>query len=225
MNKNIYVLPVGFTFREIKYPEPEIPNKDILMKRLKLKKAVVKIGKELKGGTVSQVYEGEMDGTPVVVKHTENTTPENPHEFFIPNDGGNTDAKILKLLNKVAEVKTPKLILHFPKLTTHIMEDVRSDGFQLLSDKIIKKKLPLNTAEHIGRSLANLAKASREWMDFRTNESAQISFYERAAELLVAFPNNLKLYYALEKRFTQYDVDPEKQEKLKRFFNCQSLLV
>lgn len=218
MNKNIYVLPVGATFREIKYPEPIVENKQALEKMIKAKHSSIKLGKQLRGGTISQVYQATLDGASVVVKHTENTVPEHPHEFFIPSDGGNTDARILKMLNKIHEIKTPTLIAHFPRFTTHVMEDVSESGFNLLSEKILKKQLPKKSAAQIGLSLALLAKHTREWEEFKTNESAQMSFYERASELLVAYPNNLDLYYSLEAEFTQFDEDQEKQAGKRRFF-------
>ncbi|PIZ64938.1 hypothetical protein COY14_03450 [Candidatus Roizmanbacteria bacterium CG_4_10_14_0_2_um_filter_36_9] len=218
MNKNIYILPISATFRNIKYPERIIKSVEGLERRIKGKKLKIKIGKSLSGGTVSSVYEATLDGKKAVVKHTENTEPKTPVDFLIMSDAHDVEVKIINKLETIEGVRVPKIIENFPKFTTMILEDLRVEGYTLLSDQIIGKKLSLKSAENIGKSLAILAKQSQIWDEFKTNESAQMSFYERGLEYLIAYPNDTKKYYKMEAAFTQYKEEKEEQQKLDKYF-------
>ena len=158
-----------------------------LEKILQAKGLKIKIKKILKGGTVSQVYTADLDGQAVVVKHTDDLQPFDPTEIFISKNGHLVDTKVLQLLQK-SSVKAPQVIKFFPDIFTTVMVDVRTDGFTLLSDLILDKSLPLNSAAKIGRALANLAQESRRFKKFKTNETAGQSIYERGLELRLTYP-------------------------------------
>ncbi|KKQ37174.1 MAG: hypothetical protein US54_C0042G0003 [Candidatus Roizmanbacteria bacterium GW2011_GWA2_37_7] len=218
MNKNIYILPVSATFRDIKYPEKIIRSVGGLERRLKGQKLNITIGKQIQKDNMSYIYEARLDGKSVLVKHTENVVPQTPIEFLIMSDAHDTDARVLKRLDEDENLKAPRILHNFSKYTTIIMEDVRSQGYSNVSQQILKKKLPSQSALQIGRALAHLAQASQTWEEFKTNESAHLSFYERSVEMLVAFPQDIEHYRYLEDQFAQYAEEKEEQAKRYRFF-------
>lgn len=203
MNKNRFIHAVLPSQKKVDYPEPTLAEKDRLEAELIKRGLDIQLGKALKGGVVSQIYEAVLDDKRLVVKHTENLTPFDPTEFFISKEGHNVDTKILKLFAKSDRVNVPEVIHFFPDITATIMEDVREDGYELLSDIITNKKLKIDSADKVGKALANLAKESRSWKEFKTNESAEQSIYERGLELRLAYPNTQKEYKELEKEFTE----------------------
>lgn len=200
---NVYVHPVSSSLKKVIFPKPSLHTKELLLNVLQKKELNITLGKTLKGGTVSQVYEAELDNKKAIVKHTEDLYPFDPTEIFISKKGHNQDTKILKILSKSKNIRVPKILYFFPEITTTVMEDLREKGLSLLSDIILSKKLPLNSAEKIGRSLANLAVESRNWKIFTTNESAHQSIYERGLELRLAYPNTQEQYLYLEKEFIE----------------------
>lgn len=218
MNKNIYILPVSATFRNIKYPEKIIRSVEGLERRMKGTKLNISIGKSLHKDTLSDVYEATLDKENVLVKHTENVEPQTPVEFLIMSDAHDTDIRVLKYLDANEHIKVPRILHNLPKYTTVIMEDVRTQGYMSLSKQILKKKLAPQSAIHIGRSLGHLVKISQTWEEFNTNESAHLSYYEHSLEMLLAFPENTKHYRFLEDQFTQYAEEKEDQEKRERYF-------
>lgn len=204
MNKNIFLHSVKPTKNRQLFPERSLlGTQEDLEKELRKRGLAVTLKNKLKGGVFSQVYDAELNGKTVVVKHTENVIPFDPTEFFISKRAHLIDTKILKLLKKSLHIVVPKIYYYYPDITTTIMEDVRESGFQLLNNLIIEKNLPLSSAENVGKSLAYLAKESRSWKPFVTNESAKQSIYERGLELRLAYPNDQKQYLFLEKEFTQ----------------------
>ena len=218
MNKNIYILPVSATFRDIHYPEHIVKSPKDLESKIKEKFPAFKLGKSLSGGTVASVFEGTIDKQKVVVKHTENTEPQLPVDYLIMNEAHDAEVRVLKRLATEQHIRVPQIIDDMSKITTLIMEDTRTDGFANLSELILKKNLNMKSAKHIGTALAHLTQTSREWEEFKTNESAQLSFYERSLEMLLTYPNELKRYKELELQFTQYEPEKEDQQGKPRYF-------
>ena len=218
MNKNIYILPVSATFRNIHYPEPIISFPQDLEDKIKEKHPSFKLRSSLSKGAKVRVFEGTLDKKKVVVKHTENREPRLPVDYLIMSDAHSAEVRVLKRLATEQHIRVPQLIDNLSKITTLVMEDARVDGFTNLSQLILKKKINMKSAKHIGVALAHLAQTSREWEEFKTNESAQLSFYERSLEMLIAYPNNLKRYKELEMQFTQYEQEKEAQAKKARYF-------
>ncbi|PIZ62800.1 hypothetical protein COY16_03490 [Candidatus Roizmanbacteria bacterium CG_4_10_14_0_2_um_filter_39_13] len=218
MNKNIYILPVSVTFRNIKYPEKMIKSVEGLERRLKGKKLNISLGKQIHKDNMSNIYEATLDKAKVLVKHTENVVPETPIEFLIMSDAHDTEVRVLNRFESEEHIKAPKIIHNFPKYTTVITEDVRSQGYVSLSEQILNKKLSSTSAAQIGKSLAHLVKISQSWEEFKTNESAHLIFYEHSLEMLVAFPEAIDHYRFLEDQFTQYAEEKEDQEKRDRYF-------
>ncbi|MDA1317227.1 MAG: phosphotransferase [bacterium] len=218
MNKNIYILPVSATFRDIHYPDPIIRNPKDLESKVKTKFPSFKMGKSLSASDKVKVFEGTIDKQKVVVKHTENTEPKLPVDYLIMNESHDAEVRVLKRLATEQHIRVPQLIENMDKITTLVMEDLRVDGFVNLSQLILKKNINMKSAKHIGSSLAHLIQISREWEEFKTNESAQLSFYERSLEMLLAYPNDLKRHKKLESQFTQYAQEKEEQDKKPRHF-------
>ena len=205
MAQQTIVLPITTCSKQRTYPPAIFSGKEYLQTALHNLGLNITLGETLKGGVVSQIYEANLDGKRVVVKHTENLIPFDPTEIFIDRRGHNIDTKVLKLLSKSGTVRVPKVLYHFPKITTTVMEDLRQDGFVLLNPLLLRGELPENSAASIGKALANLVKESGNWKPFMTNESAQESIYERGLELRLCYPNSQKQYLALEKEFTEHN--------------------
>lgn len=218
MNKNAFILPVSATFRDIKYPDELIKNAEGLEKQLRSKNIAVKIGKKVANEINSIQYEGVLDKQKVVISHTENIVPETPVEFLIMNESFDVDLKILKRLETAQYFQTPSMIHTLPKIKTYIAHDMQTQGFENLKKQFLKKKVSKKTALSVGRALAHLAQLSRTWEEFKTNESAQLSFYERSLEFLILYPEKLDLYRKLADEFSQFSDDRDKQDKLARNF-------
>ena len=202
MLNHTLVNPVELATKKPKYPPPKLDSPELLEAELLKKKVKLRLGNLLKGGTVSQVYQAKYEtGQPIVVKHTNSLVPFDPTELFIDKEGHNTDTKILKLLSETNLVKVPQIKHHFPDITTTIMEDMTDSGYNLLFSSLIAGNLPFKTATTIATALANLIKVSKKWQPFYTNESAQMSIYERGLELRLAYPNTQEEYLNLEKQF------------------------
>lgn len=213
MNKNIYILPVSTTFRDISYPEELIRTKEILESRLKSNGVAVSIKTQLAPG----LYKGVIDGKSCIVKHFENKVPQTPIEFFVMADRYTTEAKVLKRLQSTDEVRVPQILNLSPKLNTIIMEDVSKEGYTSFADQLLKKKCNMKSASQIATSLATLAVTSRGWDEITTNESAQLNYYDRSLEMLIAYPNNLDRYRSLSQSYSPYE-DNDAVEKKKRYF-------
>jgi len=204
MNK-LFINPISLSKKHKLYSTPKLHTPELLTKALSKKGLNITLGNQLKGGTVSQVYEGILNDEKVVIKHTEDLTPFDPTEIFISKRGHNVDSKILKLLQNLTYIKVPIIIKHFPEITTTIMENVTEKGYELQSFQLLKGNLNQKSAENIGRSLANLVKESRKWKKIATNEKGIQSIYERGLELRLAYPNSQEDYLELEKEFINND--------------------
>ncbi len=202
---NRFVNPVCSSLKKQIYPNPTIYTPELLTEALLKKGLRVKMKNILKGGVVSQVYEATLKDKTVIVKHTEDVSPFDPTEIFISKKGHNQDTRILEKLSDSPKIKVPKVLYFFPDITTTIMEDVRENEYALLSDLLLGKSLPHNSAENVGQSLANLAIESRKWKRFSTNESARQNIYERGLELRLAYPNTQEEYLSLENEFLTND--------------------
>lgn len=216
MNKNKYFQSVLPSLNPKKYSQPFFPKKEDLEKALKKEGLNILLQKPLKGGFFSKVYSAILDGRKVVVKYIDAIIPFDPTEFFIDKKQFGTDLKVLKLLAHIKKVLVPKVILAKPRINVVIMEDLKEKGFVLLSDLILDRKLNVNSAKKIGQSLAFLIKQSRNFTEFKTNESAEQSIYERGLELRLAYPNNQKHYLFLENEFiknNQYFCWPDNHPK------------
>lgn len=214
MNKNIYILPVSATFRDINYPEPLIRSKDSLESKLKSKDISIALGDLISTG----VYKAKVNGKAAVVKHIENKVPRTPVEFLVMSDRYATEMKVLKRLQNTKEITAPSVLHPFPKINTCIMEDLTDQGYLSFSDQLLKKKLNKKSASKIGTVLATLAITSRTWEEFKTNESAQLNYYDRSLEMLIAYPGDLERYYRMADTYAQYTENKEEMEKKKRYF-------
>ncbi len=214
MNKNIYILPVSATFRDINYPEPLIRSKESLESKLQNKDMSVTLGDQVSPG----VYKTKLGDKAAITKHIENKVPRTPIEFLVMADRYTTEVKILKKIQNTKDVKAPHVLYPFPKINTFIMEDLTTEGYDSLSDQILKKKLNIKSASKIGTILANLAVNSRKWEEFKTNESAQLNYYNRSLEMLISYPQSLERYNRLGNQYSQYTEDKEEQETKKRYF-------
>lgn len=201
MNRNEFINSVLPSHTRKDYPSPMFPKKEDLENALKIKGINVILNEPLKGGFFSKVYSAKLDDSPVVVKCIDSVTPFDPTEFFIDRKQYDTDIKVLELFSQSLKIKVPKVHLKIPEVNTVIMEDLREDGYVLLNDLILGKKLDINSSGKIGEALANLIKESRNFEEFETNESAEQSIYERGLELRLAYPNSQKEYLYLEKEF------------------------
>ena len=157
--------------------------------------------KNLKGGFISQVYSAILDGKEVVAKHTAGAIPFDPTELYLDKKSHNVDCKILKNLQNNSKIKVPKLLFDFPDITTSIMENLYDQGFELMQNQILDKKLSIKVAKNVGCSLAYLSIESRRWKEFPVVQTASMSIYERGLELRLAYPNNQKEYLELEKEY------------------------
>ncbi len=168
----------------------------------------ISLNETLKWWAVSQIYAWEFNwekentrkkSKKVVIKHTNDLIPYDPTEIFISKQWHNTDSEILKHL-KQRSILVPHIIKHFPDITTTIMEDVRDQGYELLQFAIDNNKLPIKNAKTLWRDLAqlnnNLANFTGE-----LNECAEESFYERAFELRLFYPNNQQHFEDLHQEF------------------------
>jgi len=214
MNKNIYILPVSATFRDINYPEPLIRSKESLESKLKNNEFNISLG-----GLVSPgVYKAKLNGKGAIVKHIENKVPQTPIEFLVMADRYTTEVKVLKRLQNLNEVKAPLILYPFPKLNTFVMEDLSDEGYTSFSGQLLQKKLNKKSASKIGTALATFAVNSRTWEEFKTTESAQLNYYDRSIEMLIAYPSNLERYNRMADIYAQYTEDKEEIEKKKRYF-------
>jgi tRNA A-37 threonylcarbamoyl transferase component Bud32 len=159
----------------------------------------LKFIKGLKGGFTSQVYEAELEGIRVVVKHTEDLIPANQTELFISRQGHNTDIHILKLLQDT-RIRVPEILHHFPDITTTVMEDLRTSDFTLLAGLMQQGRAPYS-GYSIGRMLAELNIQARQWTGFKVNLSAHQNAYEKGLELMVMHPNSNKYFKEMEEVF------------------------
>lgn len=222
MRKKIYIHSAYASSCPPQYPQPKFHTSNLLTEALAKKGIKICLGKILKGGTVSQVYEAQYQGQSVIVKHTETLLPFDPTELSINQEGHNTDIKVLSRLQK-STIKVPRIIKEYRDIHTTIMEDLRNSSYSLFSPLILMGQLPLNSAKEIGKSLAALAQESRAWKIFKTNESAQENIYERGLELRLAYPNTQKEYLSLEKEYVssnKYWVWPDGHSK-NMFINQQ----
>ena len=185
--------------RPIKYPKPVLADKDKLEQILVKKGLKIKLGDNLKGGFASQVYAAKLNGQSVVVKHVEDLLPYDPTEWLLNKKSQWVDSRVLKNLQGNKKICVPKLLYVFPDITTSIMENVTVNGFELMQNQILKKKLNLTAARNVGRSMAVLAISARKWERFSVVQIAKMSIYERGLELRLAYPNTQKEFRELEK--------------------------
>jgi hypothetical protein len=202
----IYVNPVVSSSNKKTYDQLLYNTPEKLQSKLNALGINIKLGNALKGGFASsQVYESVWQNKPSVVKHTEDLIPYDPTEIFSSKKGHNIDTKILKKLYQSKNIRVPNVYVHLSKITTTIMEDLRSSGYHLLHDSIMKKSVSVVSAAPIGSMLANLAQTTQSWKPFHTNESAFQNMYERGLELRLAYPNTQTQYITLEKEYTTHN--------------------
>lgn len=218
MNKNVYILPVSATFREIKYPEKVISSKEHLEKKLKGQEINIEIIEEIGGSRTNSIYRAKMDDQNIYVKHTEHSIPETAIDFLIMSSSHDVEIRVLKRLQASQDFRVPRVLKNFPKFTTYLMEDLEDAGFESFAKQILKNKMNKKSAVKIGEKLGKLTVQSQGWEEFKTNESAAIIFYERSLELLIAYPNKADMINALGENFQLTSEDKETQASLPRFF-------
>ncbi|MDD3647011.1 MAG: hypothetical protein PHS44_00725 [Candidatus Dojkabacteria bacterium] len=201
MNRNKYIHNVRPSLSPIKVKNPVFEDSKVLEKFLEERLGGIKLGKVLKGGIVSRVYEAYWNDQKVVVKHTEDFQPQEPTMFFESRRGHNLDTRILKRLAQ-GSISAPKVFRHFPNVTTTVLEDLGESGYRLLSNIILSRSLRIESAEKVGRELARLIKITRQWNKFYTEESAEQCFYERSLEMRLLLPESAELHEDLRKEFT-----------------------
>lgn len=198
-----FIYPVKPQAKAIKYPRSQLAGRELLEKALKKKGLKIQLGNVLKGGFTSQVYEADLNGQPVVVKHVESLVPYDPTELYLDKKSHRVDSQVLKNLQNSKQVKVPRLLFYFPDITTSIMENVNLSGFELMQNEILEKKINLKVAVNVGKSMAELAKESRQWKKFPVVQTAKMSIYERGLELRLAYPNTQKEFLELEKTYLE----------------------
>ncbi|KKP87277.1 MAG: hypothetical protein UR89_C0003G0007 [Candidatus Roizmanbacteria bacterium GW2011_GWA2_35_8] len=204
MDDKKYIQSVVSSSRPKKYPQNKILlDKKNLEKALQLKGLKIQLKESLKGGFISQVYSANLDGKDVVVKHTSGSIPSDPTEMYLDKKSHNVDCQVLKNLQSNHKIKVPKLLYDFPNITTSVMENLYSQGFKLMQNKIFDKNLPINAAERVGRMIGNLIIESRTWKKFSVVQTAIMSIYERGLELRQSYPNSQKEYLELEKKYVE----------------------
>lgn len=218
MNNNIYILPVSSTFRDIKYPDKIFKTKDVLERKLRGQKLNIKINKLIQKEILSEIYDATLDNKRVFVKHIENAIPKIPTDFLIMNDAYNTDLSVMKHIKNNEYFGIAQIMHNLPAYKTLILEDIRSNGYTTLSNLILKKKLTTKSASQIGKALANFAKISQKWDEFKTNESAHMSYYERSLEMTIVFPNDYDYYRYLEEQFTTHTKDTQPSDDICKYF-------
>ena len=202
MNNNKYLHSVSPSSKPKNYPTPTpLIDKINLQKELQKKGSEIILKENLKGGFISQVYSAILDGKEVVVKHTAGAIPFDPTELYLDKKSHDVDCQVLKNLQNNPKIKVPKLLFDFPEITTSVMENLYSQDFKLMQDQILDKKLSIESAENIGRSIAYLSIESRKWKEFPVVQTASMSIYERGLELRLAYPNSQKQYIELEKEY------------------------
>jgi len=205
MNKTEkFIRPVSVTDKEFEYSVPTKPTMkqlETLLTERGLKD--IKLIRTLHGGYMSHVYSAINKGGPVVVKHTVDTHPTDPTSFFISRNIQNTDATVLNLLEGNSFVRTPKVIAHFPDITTTVMEDLGVDGFDLFMNQIESRELTDGSASAVGSAMGHLTREARKWDEFETDQSAHQNVYDRGLELRMFYPNSQSEYTDIERRFTE----------------------
>jgi hypothetical protein len=177
-----------------------------LAQELQNRRVTATLGRNLKGGVVSEVLEAALsDSTPVVVKYTTDWVSRDPTIVTIDKEGHNVDTQLLKYLAANTNLRVPHILNHFKDLPVTIMEDLRPAGFRLMSELLLEKSLPDNCAENIGQNLAVMQQAFSKHPEFATNESGWEIFYDRGQELRIVYPNDSSRYDALQERFTTHN--------------------
>ena len=204
---NIYINPISINSIKPKFREGTgLDNITSLQLFLKAQGLNIKLGNTLKGGVDSQVYEAVLNFKKVVVKHTEDRgdklfePPFSPVDFYVARENHNIDAKILNLLSD-SSISVPKILHHFQEQSTTIMDDLREDGFELLSNIIIKGGLNINSASNIGKKLGQLCNFGQKLPEFDTVKNRYTQIFERGLELRLAYPNTQTEYLCVEKEF------------------------
>lgn len=166
----------------------------------------IKITAPLKGGVDSQVYAAILDGKRVVVKHTEDRAqsvynpPFSEIDFFVDRANHNVDSLVLKKLER-SDIRVPRIIQHFPRTFTTIMEDLRESGYELMLTNILNNVLSMDTATSLGNELSELALISRKWKNFKCYKNPYSQIFERGLELRLAYPNSQAEYIYLKDKF------------------------
>jgi hypothetical protein len=207
MNNKIHPHPLSFSDKKKIYPDlSPFKDKDKLESELRNRGLNINLGNLLVGGVMSQVYEAKLDGSHVVVKHTEDrgeglfSPPFSPYDFFLSRESGNMDTLILKKLAKSA-IKVPHVLNFFPDIFTTILSDLRDENFVLMMSQIINKNFDSNSAENLGKNLALLNQEMKKWEPFETVESAEQQIYQRGMELRLFYMNTQEHYKELEAHY------------------------
>lgn len=211
MSKNIHPHPIKFSDepKDFALPTPFIDALN-LEKELNKRGLEIKLANPMKGGVISQIYEANMGGQKVVVKHTEDrshslfTPPFTPYDYFIDKESHNFDTSILQKLSQ-STIKVPTVLHHFPDIFTTVMTDLRSDGSELMMDSILGRRLNLRSAKNMGTKLAELNRVMSEWEIVETPESAEQQIYQRGMELRLFYVNTQTEYLEMEKRYCRKD--------------------
>jgi hypothetical protein len=207
MNNKIHPHPLFFSDKKKVYPKlSPYKDKDKLEAELNKRGIKIVLGELLAGGVISQVYEAQMDGKSVIVKHTEDRSeslfhpPFSPYDFFLGRESGNLDTVILKKLNGTG-IKVPIVLNYLPDIYTSILSDLREEGFILLMSQIINKNINTKSASNVGKNLALLNKEMGKWKQFETVESAEQQIYQRGMELRLFYANTQEHYKELESHY------------------------
>lgn len=210
LNSGKNIIPIQISEAKPKFRKSTgLEDRKKLEAFLKKQGLVIKLGKILYGGVDSQVYEASYNSNKIVVKHTEDRgdkllePPFTPIDFYIARENHNIDVKILNLLSKTT-ILVPKVLYEFPKQTTTIMSDLRTNGFELLSNQIIRRSLNINSAINIGKSLGLLCNFGQNTKVFNTVKNRYMQIFERGLELRLLYPNLQTEYLKLKKEFTNH---------------------
>lgn len=149
----------------------------------------------LAGGVISFVYEGVNieDGTPVVLKYTEDRDCKKPPfnervDHFISRDGHNDDARILEFLkdNEEPECFTvPSISHHLPEAWITVMPDLRAPPYEMTLFSTDLKTGISKSGYGIGFAIA-MAQIKVQTLTgtYTPNERPEDQFHERGEVLL-----------------------------------------
>lgn len=188
------------------YSQPINNPENVLDKRqleelLLLRGYNISLNNKLKGGKMSNVYEGYLDNEKVVLKQYLDINPKSSFHFNIGRDISQTEYYVLNKL-KGSTIPIPKVIKYFDDIPLLLMDDLRKDNYSLMIHSILEGSLNETSANKIGIKLGELTELSKKWKSFRTTQSSYQNFYDSGLEMNVLFPNHT-YYNDLKTEFTQ----------------------
>jgi hypothetical protein len=166
----------------------------------------------LAGGVVSDIYSAILKDSSgeiseVVIKYTKEDIPlgkifskqDYTNSFSLAQETHDLDVQISEELN----ILTPTIIRHYKEEKITLMKNFGDDGFELLQNRLLNKNLPSDSAQGLGKTLAqvriDLEKIGKE---FTQIEKSSEQFMERFLELRVLLYNGrMDIFNQIEEDF------------------------